>query len=360
MSATVLHLTGHNLRPAPPSAADLVDVFHRRPGTDCQRPDSPTVAVSGALDRVGYVEEETHELRAAVEAGDVVATADALADLVYTVYGAAWRFGIPLDDVVTEVHRSNMTKTATPGDGKAVKGPGYMPPDIAGVLRAPSGMSPDGAGAGVGAAPTAVSPATVDAVIALGQLSLAFGRVPRITRHEDGERPETDTDHTVMLALIACALAPQIRADLDLGLVAQYALVHDLVEVFAGDTPTLRVLDAAARAAKAAREREAYERIAAAFGATLPWLPDRIGEYEARRTPEARYVKALDKLMPKITHLLNGLATIRRQQMDVDELRARYTAQRDELRGYAADFPALLDLHAALVARVLARFAAAP
>jgi hypothetical protein len=48
------------------------------------------------------------------------------------------------------------------------------------------------------------------------------------------EQPESDTDHTVMLALIACALAPIVDARLDVGLVAQYALVHDLVEAYAG------------------------------------------------------------------------------------------------------------------------------
>ena len=116
------------------SPAQLVDEFHRRPGADCPQPPTPTVNVPGALDRVGYIEEEARELREAVEAGDVVAAADALADLVYVVYGAAWRFRIPLDAVVAEVHRSNMTKTTTPGDGKAIKGPGYSRPDVARIL----------------------------------------------------------------------------------------------------------------------------------------------------------------------------------------------------------------------------------
>lgn len=114
----------------------LVDAFHRRPGADCEQPPQPTVAVPGALDRVGYVEEEAQELRDAVEAGDLVKAADALADLVYVAYGAAWRFGIPLDAVIEEVHRSNMTKDPAPGDGKAIKGPRYTPPDVARVLRA--------------------------------------------------------------------------------------------------------------------------------------------------------------------------------------------------------------------------------
>jgi len=94
-----------------------------------------------------------------------------------------------------------------------------------------------------------ISPEPAD-VVRLGQLALAFGRVNRITRHEDGTTPESDTDHTVMLGLIACALAERWYPHLDRGLVAQYALVHDLVEVYAGDTPTLAI-DAAGAAAAA-------------------------------------------------------------------------------------------------------------
>ena len=59
--------------------------------------------------------------------------ADALGDLAYVVYGAALHFGIDLDAVVAEVHRSNMTKTAA-GNGKAVKGPGYRAPDLREIL----------------------------------------------------------------------------------------------------------------------------------------------------------------------------------------------------------------------------------
>src|SRR5262249_25082573 len=150
-------------------------------------------------------------------------------------------------------------------------------------------------------------------VVELGRLALTFGRVDRKTCHEDGTTPESDTDHTVMLGLAACALARHVRADLDIGLVAQYALVHDLVEAYAGDTNTLRALNDAGRADKAAREAAAYRRIAEQFATALPWLPDTIAEYEQRTTPEARYVKALDKVVPKVTHILNRLATIRAQ-----------------------------------------------
>lgn len=195
---------------------------------------------------------------------------------------------------------------------------------------------------------------TTDAVINLGRLSLAFGRVDRITYHDDGETLESDTDHTVMLGLVACAFAAR-HLNLDLGLVAQYALVHDLVEVYAGDTPTLVALSVDAKEEKARREEAALLRLAEEFAFSLPWVATTIADYERRADPEARYVKAMDKLLPKITHVLNDCMTVRAQGMDAAALAERYEAQFVELKGYAADFPPLFDLRAELVALVMAR-----
>lgn len=125
-------------QPQPTLPGQMLDEFHRRPGSDCAQPDTPTTDTPGLDQRVGFIEEEVTELRDGIDAGDVVAVADALADITYAVYGTAWRCAIPLDRVLLEVHRSNMTKTPAPGDGKAVKGPGYSPPDITGALEGTS------------------------------------------------------------------------------------------------------------------------------------------------------------------------------------------------------------------------------
>src|SRR5215211_4528699 len=122
--------------PRPRPVADMVREFHTRPGVDCSPPAAPTVAMPGARQRAKFVREEARELSDAIEADDLVRAADALADVVYTAYGSAWRFGLDLDAVLAEVHRSNMAKTPAPGDGKAIKGLGYSPPDIAAVLAA--------------------------------------------------------------------------------------------------------------------------------------------------------------------------------------------------------------------------------
>lgn len=102
----------------------------------------PTVDIpAGEADlRQALLDEEVEELRAAVAAADVVGIADALADIVYIACGTAHSYGIDLDAVVTEVHRSNMTKLGGDGrpiyrdDGKVLKGPSYEPPQLATIL----------------------------------------------------------------------------------------------------------------------------------------------------------------------------------------------------------------------------------
>jgi predicted HAD superfamily Cof-like phosphohydrolase len=66
--------------------------------------------------------------------------ADALGDIVYVAYGAAVTYGLDLDAVLAEIHRSNMSKLGLDrrpimrADGKVLKGPAYRPPDIGTVL----------------------------------------------------------------------------------------------------------------------------------------------------------------------------------------------------------------------------------
>lgn len=141
---------------------------------------------------------------------------------------------------------------------------------------------------------------TLDRTTRLATFLLRFARVERVTLHPDGVRPETDSDHTVMLAVIACDLCPR---SLNRGLVAEFAIVHDLVEAYTNNTKTLKI-DAGQRAAKDAREAAALARIREEFG-SFSWMVETIEAYESQASSEARYVKALDKVMPKLTHLLN-------------------------------------------------------
>lgn len=193
----------------------------------------------------------------------------------------------------------------------------------------------------------------VAGMVSLGRLALDFGRVERGTSHPDGVTPESDTDHTVMLGLIGCALAREHFPQLDVGLIAQYALVHDLPEVHAGDTHTLWTLSADAREQKRLREEEAGRLIREEFQDVFPWVPDLSEEYEALLTPEARFVKAVDKLMPKITQILNGAVTVRAAGMGAAELTARHAEQVEEMKKYASDLPELIEMMGQMIDQIL-------
>jgi len=102
---------------------------------------TPKIADYGTcILRLALIKEELGELKEAMLENDIVETADAIADILYVVYGAAVAFGIDIDEVFDEVHSSNMSKLDEDGKaifdemGKVMKGPDYFPPNVAQVL----------------------------------------------------------------------------------------------------------------------------------------------------------------------------------------------------------------------------------
>ncbi|WP_198145477.1 hypothetical protein [Frankia sp. EAN1pec] len=119
--------------PTAPSVMAMVREFHGALGDDL--PGSPRLqdAATRRLRRE-FLAEEAAEAVAADENDDLVGLAQELADVVYVAYGTAARYGIPLDAVLAEIHRANLTKEAHPAGGKAVKGPTFRPADVAAVM----------------------------------------------------------------------------------------------------------------------------------------------------------------------------------------------------------------------------------
>ena len=119
-----------------------------------------------------------------------------------------------------------------------------------------------------------------------------------------GLRKENSSEHSWHLAVMALVLAENAPDAVDIMRVIKMALVHDLVEIDAGDT---FCYDDAGNAGKAGREALAAERI---FGL----LPDDQKsefqglwrEFEARKTPEACFAAALDRLMPLLHNYYSG------------------------------------------------------
>lgn len=108
---------------------ELVQEFHTKFGVPFD-PRMVSVVVKDL--RQDLIWEEANELGLALDNGNRVGVADALGDLIYVVIGAAETWGIDIDRVVREIHRSNMTKEGggRRADGKILKGPNYSPPDL--------------------------------------------------------------------------------------------------------------------------------------------------------------------------------------------------------------------------------------
>ncbi len=179
----------------------------------------------------------------------------------------------------------------------------------------------------------------------VGKFILTFAKTNRMTFHEDGKRPESDTDHTVMLSVCACALAHKLYPDsLDHGLVAQYAIVHDLVEAYALDTDSFGISEEGKKT-KDEREHKALLRIRNEFEDVYPWIPDTIEKYEALNTRESRFVKSVDKLMTKVTHILNQGAYFKSRGMTKDEMWDTYQGMTREVEvKYGKEFPEIIAL----------------
>lgn len=120
--------------------------WHEAVGDECPQP----VPFDVKLLRRSLIKEEFDEVIQALHYHErtihpedpkhLAHVAKELADLVYVVYGTAWAYNIPLEDVLSEVHRSNMTKiiggVQRRDDNKVLKGPQYEEANIERVLSA--------------------------------------------------------------------------------------------------------------------------------------------------------------------------------------------------------------------------------
>lgn len=126
----------------------------------------------------------------------------------------------------------------------------------------------------------------------------------RATTLCDGSRYENSAEHSWHIALYALVLAEHSETRLDTGKVIKMLLLHDIVEIDAGDAPVFGDHDTDAMALQ---EEAAAERI---FG----FLPDDQAqefralwdEFEANETPEAQFAKSIDRMQPPMQNLASG------------------------------------------------------
>lgn len=134
-------------------------------------------------------------------------------------------------------------------------------------------------------------------------------------------RQENDAEHTWHLAMMALVLAEHANHPVDLHRVIQMLLVHDLVEIDAGDTI---LYDDKGQKDKEERERRAADRI---FG-LLPEdqareLRTLWDEFEARETPESRFAAAIDRFQPMLHNYRTEGMTWQKHGITSDRVLAR-------------------------------------
>lgn len=145
--------------------------------------------------------------------------------------------------------------------------------------------------------------AQIGFILEVDRLKTVLRRNPLVAQ----DRRENDAEHSWHLALMALVLAEYADEPVEVSRVLELVLVHDLVEIYAGDT---WIHDLAALADQDEREQRAADRL-------FPLLPqdqavrfrEAWDEFEARRTPEARFAKALDRLQPMLLNFNAGGGT---------------------------------------------------
>ncbi|MBF1174135.1 MAG: HD domain-containing protein [[Eubacterium] sulci] len=120
----------------------------------------------------------------------------------------------------------------------------------------------------------------------------------------DNSRRENDAEHAWHMAVMAYLFREYANEDIDISKVILMCLIHDVVEIEAGDT---YAYDEEAKKSQREREEIAKKHIFGMLpsdqGRELEVLFD---EFEAQETAEARFAKAMDNLQPVLLHEANG------------------------------------------------------
>lgn len=169
-----------------------------------------------------------------------------------------------------------------------------------------------------------------------------FQKVRRVAYVSGEDRMENDVEHSYKLAMMAWYLVEREQLPLDTSLVVKYAMVHDLVEAYAGDTDAW---DAEGQKTKHEREEKARLQLIAEFN-EFSELHGLIERYENKADEEARFVYALDKLFYMFTEYLAEGRTMRKQALEYGmefKLKEEKTRVHDRVHAWCLDVFKRLD-----------------
>ncbi|WP_320775766.1 HD domain-containing protein [Streptomyces sp. CRN 30] len=160
-------------------------------------------------------------------------------------------------------------------------------------------------------------------------------------------RRENDAEHSFGLAVLACSLASRSSSDLDTGRIAEYALVHDLIEIHTGDRSVYA--DVRPGMSGDGVQEDLTGRAAGNFGSSFPWVNTRVRDYLRQADEESRFVYALDKIVPHAIVLLTNQHPLSPTWHEY--LRTEEIARDKVLRAYPLLLPVFDELCAMFAAR---------
>lgn len=158
----------------------------------------------------------------------------------------------------------------------------------------------------------------INGIIKFIKLISEFQAVERALWLKGREHRENDVEHSYQLALVAWYAISVYKLPLDVDKVIRYSLLHDLVEVYAGDTDAFDA-DPKQHETKAEREHQALIKLKAEFSEFTEML-EIIEHYEERHDEESKFVYALDKIIAPINIYLDGGRTWKKRGLGFDDL----------------------------------------
>jgi putative hydrolase of HD superfamily len=184
----------------------------------------------------------------------------------------------------------------------------------------------------------------LDGILKFTKLTTEFQKIERVLFNNGSERNENDVEHSYQLALVGWYIVSTYELPLNIDLVIKYGLLHDLVEVYAGDTYIFDP-DPERHASKVDREHQALLQLKKEFP-EFPELTDLIETYEKREDEESKFVYALDKLIAPINIYLDGGRTWNEHKITFQQIRENKTpkvAVHTEVKKYFDQFMELLE-----------------
>ncbi len=156
-------------------------------------------------------------------------------------------------------------------------------------------------------------------LLELMRMTHEFREIERVTHMGTRDiRQENDVEHSFQLALCGWYVVVTENLPLDVNKVIKYGLLHDLVEVYAGDTYTFDQ-DPGVHASKKDREHQALLQLREKFP-EFKDMTDMIEEYEKRDDQESTFIYALDKIIAPLNIYLSDGRTWKERNVTFEQL----------------------------------------